>query len=104
MTDTQRTDMLGCYGNADMRTPHLDRLAAGGLRFDRAYTCQPVCGPARSARWSADTARSGRPAAAAVRAQLWSAPLVTAFTPVPSPTTATGTGLFFFVVPSPRLP
>ena len=49
MTDTQRTDMLGCYGNRDMHTPNLDRLAAQGLRFDRAYTCQPVCGPARAA-------------------------------------------------------
>lgn len=49
MTDTQRTDMLGCYGNPDMITPNLDRLAAEGIRFDRAYTCQPVCGPARSA-------------------------------------------------------
>ena len=45
MTDTQRHDMLGCYGNPDMKTPHLDRLAAEGVRFDRAYTCQPVCGP-----------------------------------------------------------
>jgi uncharacterized sulfatase len=49
MTDTQRTDMLGCYGNAGMNTPSLDRLAAEGIRFDNAYTCQPVCGPARSA-------------------------------------------------------
>lgn len=49
MTDTQRPDMLGCYGHPDMHTPCLDRLAAGGVRFDRAYTCQPVCGPARSA-------------------------------------------------------
>ncbi|MBN1875544.1 MAG: sulfatase-like hydrolase/transferase [Anaerolineae bacterium] len=49
MTDTQRTDMLGCYGNPDMQTPNLNRLAAEGTRFDRAYTCQPVCGPARSA-------------------------------------------------------
>ena len=49
MTDTQRTDMLGCYGNPDMRTPALDRLAAQGLRFERAHCCQPVCGPARSA-------------------------------------------------------
>jgi uncharacterized sulfatase len=49
MTDTQRTDMLGCYGNPVMQTPHLDRLAGEGIRFDRAYTCQPVCGPARSA-------------------------------------------------------
>jgi uncharacterized sulfatase len=49
MTDTQRTDMVGCYGNPDMSTPSLDRLAQAGVRFDRAYTCQPVCGPARSA-------------------------------------------------------
>jgi uncharacterized sulfatase len=49
MTDTQRVDMLGCYGFPDMRTPSLDRLAAEGMRFDRAYTCQPVCGPARAA-------------------------------------------------------
>ncbi|MGD0089747.1 MAG: sulfatase-like hydrolase/transferase [Planctomycetota bacterium] len=49
MTDTQRADMLGCYGNLEMKTPCLDALAAGGLRFDHAYTCQPVCGPARSA-------------------------------------------------------
>ena len=49
MTDTQRTDMIGCYGNKDMKTPHLDKLASEGIRFDKAYTCQPVCGPARSA-------------------------------------------------------
>ena len=49
MTDTQRTDMLGCYGYPDMKTPCLDRLASEGVRFDRAYTCQPVCAPARSA-------------------------------------------------------
>lgn len=49
MTDTQRKDMIGCYGNNGMHTPHLDRLAQQGVRFERAYTCQPVCGPARSA-------------------------------------------------------
>jgi uncharacterized sulfatase len=49
MTDTQRVDMVGCYGNAAMRTPSLDRLARQGVRFERAYTCQPVCGPARAA-------------------------------------------------------
>ncbi|HEX2950659.1 MAG TPA: sulfatase-like hydrolase/transferase, partial [Armatimonadota bacterium] len=49
MTDTQRFDMLGCYGNSDMATPCLDRLAEQGIRFQQAYTCQPVCGPARSA-------------------------------------------------------
>ena len=49
MTDTTRTDMLGCYGNPDMDTPNLDRLAKEGIRFDKAYTTQPVCQPARSA-------------------------------------------------------
>ncbi len=49
MTDTQRSDMLGCYGNPGMKTPCLDRLAGEGVRFERAYTCQPVCGPARAA-------------------------------------------------------
>ena len=48
MSDTQRKDMVGCYGNPDIQTPCLDRLAGQGLRFDRAYACQPVCGPARS--------------------------------------------------------
>jgi len=49
MVDTQRADMLGCYGNPGMKTPNLDRLAGQGVRFERAYTCQPVCGPARAA-------------------------------------------------------
>ena len=48
MTDTTRFDMLGAYGNKDMKTPNLDKLASEGMRFDRAYTTQPVCGPARS--------------------------------------------------------
>ena len=49
MVDTQRKDMLSCYGNPAMKTPNLDRLAEQGVRFERGYTCQPVCGPARSA-------------------------------------------------------
>ena len=52
MTDTTRFDMLGCYGNARAHTPNLDQLAREGLRFDYAYTCQPVCGPARSAMFT----------------------------------------------------
>jgi uncharacterized sulfatase len=49
MTDTTRFDMLGCYGNKDMISPNLDKLCSQGIRFDRAYSCQPVCGPARAA-------------------------------------------------------
>lgn len=49
MTDSTRYDMLGCCGNPDMKTPHLDGICKEGICFDRAYTAQPVCGPARSA-------------------------------------------------------
>lgn len=40
---------LGCYGTPAVRTPHLDRLAAQGVRFTRAHTTAPVCSPSRSA-------------------------------------------------------
>ena len=49
MTDTTRWDMLGCYGYPDMKTPEIDRLATEGVLYEKAYSCQPVCGPARSA-------------------------------------------------------
>ena len=50
MTDTQRKDMLSCYNKQlDMNTPYLDKIANEGIRYERAYTAQPVCGPARSA-------------------------------------------------------
>jgi len=49
MTDTQGANVIGCYGRPEMRTRHIDRLAAEGMRFDQAYTASPVCGPARSA-------------------------------------------------------
>ena len=48
MTDTTRKDMLGCYGDDRMKTPNLDKLAQQGIKYENAYTCQPVCAPARS--------------------------------------------------------
>jgi len=47
-TDQQRWDTCGCYGQRLDVTPNLDRMAAEGTIFRRAFTCQPVCGPARS--------------------------------------------------------
>lgn len=47
-SDQQRWDTLGCYGQKRNVTPNLDRLAAQGVRFENAFTCQPVCGPARA--------------------------------------------------------
>jgi uncharacterized sulfatase len=39
---------IGCYGNPIPKTPNLDRLAATGVRFDRAYIQYPCCNPSRS--------------------------------------------------------
>lgn len=40
---------FSCYGETAIQTPHLDRLAAEGTRFSRAYVTAPVCSPCRSA-------------------------------------------------------
>ena len=38
---------LGCYGQAKIRTPNIDRLAAEGMRFTQAYAGSTVCAPSR---------------------------------------------------------
>jgi arylsulfatase A-like enzyme len=48
LTDNQGAWTLGCYGNPDIRTPHIDRLAKEGIRFTRALSSNPVCSPTRA--------------------------------------------------------
>lgn len=41
-------DTLGCYGNVQAKTPHIDRLAGRAVRFENAFAQYPVCNPSRS--------------------------------------------------------
>jgi choline-sulfatase len=45
--DDHAAYVTGAYGNKQVRTPNLDRLAASGMRFDRAYCNSPVCTASR---------------------------------------------------------
>ena len=49
ITDQQYAGAMSCAGNPDVYTPNMDRLAATGVRFTRAYCTFPLCGapPAR---------------------------------------------------------
>jgi len=47
-TDQQRADTCGCFGQPLHITPNLDALAGEGVKFDYAFTPQPVCGPSRA--------------------------------------------------------
>ncbi len=49
MADQLTALALGCYGNATVKTPHIDRLAERGVVFDAAYSSSPLCTPARYA-------------------------------------------------------
>jgi len=48
LTDDQGVWAAGCYGNPEIRTPNIDRLAAEGTRFDRFFVATPVCSPSRA--------------------------------------------------------
>ena len=47
LSDNHSPSSLGCYGNKQVLTPHLDALAAEGTMFTRAFSCSPDCSPCR---------------------------------------------------------
>src|SRR5262245_34703631 len=49
VTDDQAQWAVGCYGNREIRTPNMDRLAREGARFVNAFVTTPVCSPSRAA-------------------------------------------------------
>ena len=52
MCDQLRWDYLSCYGHPHLHTPHIDALAARGVRFDQAFVQSPVCGPSRMSAYT----------------------------------------------------
>jgi arylsulfatase A-like enzyme len=48
LSDNHGAWTLGCYGNKEIRTPNIDRLAAEGTLFTRAFCANPVCSPSRA--------------------------------------------------------
>ncbi|MGH2369019.1 MAG: sulfatase-like hydrolase/transferase, partial [Chloroflexota bacterium] len=52
MPDQLRATALGLYGNPQVRTPHVEALAASGVLYRQAFTPYPVCVPARVAFWT----------------------------------------------------
>ncbi len=47
-TDDHAAHSMSCYGSKLNKTPHLDRIAAGGMRFNRCYVTNALCGPSRA--------------------------------------------------------
>jgi arylsulfatase A-like enzyme len=52
MADQLRRDHLSCYGHPTLKTPHLDALAARGVRFTNAFVQGPVCGASRMSTYT----------------------------------------------------
>ena len=48
LCDDLRPDALGCYGSKHVKTPHIDRLAAGGVRFTNGFCTTSLCSPSRA--------------------------------------------------------
>ncbi len=52
VTDQHRADHLACYGNPQIRTPNIDRLASEGVLFSESYVANPVCMPNRASMFT----------------------------------------------------
>lgn len=62
MTDTQATNMVGCYtGIKALNTNHIDDLAKSGVKFNSGYTTTPVCTPARASLFTGLYSHSSGP-------------------------------------------
>ncbi len=48
LTDNQPASILGAYGNPDVRTPNIDRLAREGMLFKNAFAANSMCSPTRA--------------------------------------------------------
>lgn len=57
VADQWRFDWLGCRSNTPLQTPHIDRLAAEGVRFERCYTNHPMCMATRATWFTGLTPR-----------------------------------------------
>ena len=49
MSDDHASHAMSCYGSRINRTPHLDRIAEGGMRFDNCFCTNSICTPSRAA-------------------------------------------------------
>ena len=58
LTDDQRRDVLGCYGNTLIKTPTIDNLANQGVRFDNFFCQSPICNASRASIMTGLTQRT----------------------------------------------
>jgi len=58
LTDDQRNDTLGCAGHPVIKTPHIDRLAEGGVRFENAFVTTSICAASRASILTGVTERT----------------------------------------------
>ena len=52
MTDNQPSDLLGCYGNTEIESPILDKIAKEGVVFENAFCPNAMCSPSRASVWT----------------------------------------------------